>query len=347
MGDTHTDNLCVKSNSVLVPSQEDSLSFLNHQDIALWTSSVSESQDFGSFSHQDSLQEFIQAADITLPGTVQPKEDNDSDLSSMEDSAYMSQPDTCYGPSRSDVNSTAACLHSTIMATDYGHPLAIDAMALHSSGPSFLNRHMMSVSSDSSFPAGSVDFARLTNGTTPSFDPTKERNAKTQLTADYPFSPSDLVFGDLEWEARSNQMIGDSITMQELDIQAMQQSQIAPFQNDVMDPYTLQDNIYASNRTNYVSGVIQQLPILSVEQRKSQTSAAPPVQTLYKSGPYVPIRPQVQPNTDRIHHGPEAHLLMGPRRDSLPGSAAIRIGTNKGTFQGDRRNGHGYSLSSK
>ena len=322
---------------------------INHQDIALWTSSVSESQDFGSFSHQDSLQDLFQATDLTLPGSFQSKEDYESDLSSMEDSAYMSQPDVSVAPSHSDVNSTTACPHSSTMATDYVQPLAVDAMGFQKSNAGFVNRHMMSVPSDSSFPIGSVNFSKLADVTTLPFDSLGEPSAKNQLTANYEFSPSDLVFGDLDWDPRPNhQTFSDPMAMQGLGVHATQRSSIAHFQADFMDPYSLPDNPTAGNRTNSVSGVIQQLPVLSIDQRKSQASVAPPVQTLsYKSGPYVPIRPQVQPNADRTRIALDTNMLAASGQDSLPGSSGIQGNTNKGTTQGGPRDSHDHSLNSK
>ena len=332
----------------MVPSQEDSLSFFNHQDIALWTSSVSESQSFGSFTHQDNLEEFTQVTDFSLPGAFQSKEDYESDLSSMEDSTYMSQPESNFRTTQSDVNSTLDCPQSNTVAADYSQPLVIDPVGIHHIGHSSASHQIVPASLSSSFPSGAVDITKLTNGLSQSCN-SEDYNVKDHYTTNFCFSPSDLLFEDLDWEARSSQIYRDSITMQELSTQGMQQSPIAQFQSDTMNPYTFQENVHSDSRTTCGSGIIQQLPILSVEQRQSQTSGAPPVRSLsYKSGPYVPIRPQMNSSTKRINGSLDAHLSTNTlRRTSLPGSSAIRSSADKGPFQSDCEIGSSYRKTTK
>ena len=332
----------------MVPSQEDSLSFLNHQDIALWTSSVSESQNFGSFTHQDNLKEFTQVTDFSLPGAFQSKEDYESDLSSMEDSAYMSQPDSNFRTTHSDINSTLECPQSTTEAVDYSHPLVIDPVGFHNTGHNSVDHQIVSASLGSSFPNGALDIANLTNGPSQTCN-SEDYNAKDHYTTNFCFSPSDLLLDDLDWEARSSQMYYDSITLQELNVRTMQQSPIAQFQSDAMNPYTFQDNVHSDSRTSCVSGVVQRLPNQSVEQRQSQTSGAPPVRSLsYKSGPYVPIRPQVNSSSERINVSLDTHLgTNNLRRVSMPGSSAIRSGADKGPFRNDCEIGSSYKQTTK
>lgn len=297
---------------------------------------MSESQNFGSLTHQNNFEEFAQVTDFSLPGAFQSKEDYESDLSSMEDSAYMSQPDSNFRTTHSDMNSTLDCPQSTALAAEYSHPLVTDPVGLDHVGHSSANRQILPALLSSSFPTGAVDIAKLTNGPSQNCN-SEDYRLKDHYATNFCFSPSDLICDDFDWEARSSQMYRDSITMQEFNTQAIQQFPVGQFQNNTMDPCTFQENVHSNSRTSCVSGVIQQLPSLSVEQRQSQTSGAPPVRSLsYKSGPYVPIRPQMNSNTKRIDGSLDAHFGTNTlRRVSLPGSSAIRSGADKGSFQND------------
>ena len=327
--------------------QEDSLSYLNHQDITLWTTCVSESQTPGSILHQDTFEDLLQTSDHSLPRTDQFKEDHASDLSSMGDSAYMSQRDASFRSARSDVKSDFG-FPNTIMTTDDFHSLAIASLGLDHQGHDVPDHVFMPSSSGSHLSSNCPGHSMQASGAVPLHSPADKIGLDSSMVPPSHFSPTDTIYDGVGWEARPSHTIDEFSILNNMDTQATAQSPVAQFHANYLDSYTFPDAACSVSQLNFTPDMGNQIPVLSVGQRSYSNSSAPPVQSLsLKSSSYVPIRPQVRTNSDMARDMPESHL--GPCFSQWPsasGSVPLQSGfSNLGQYQKGPISSYSYENS--